>query len=129
MGSDIREEASMTKPQAIYNFFNSFGVDAYPLTAVPDDQAFPFIAYEGNIGNTGDQISIAVQLWMHTDSEASLNNKVEQISTSIGMGGKVIHYDGGSMWIKRGNPWSIPITHQTDNTTKGRSLNIEIEFM
>lgn len=119
----------MTKPQAIFMFMNSFGVDAYPLTAVPDDQTFPFIAYEGNLGNTGDQISIAVQLWMHTDSEALLNDKAEEISKAIGLGGKLIHCDDGAIWIKRGNPWSIPITHQTDNSTKGRSLNMEIEFI
>lgn len=119
----------MTKPQAIFTFFNSFGLEAYPMTAVPDGQKFPFIVYEGNIGNTGDQISISAQIWMHTDSEALLNDKAEEISERIGMGGNVIHHDNGTIWIKRGNPWSIPITHQTDNTTKGRALNIELEFI
>jgi len=127
----------MTKSKAIFNYFNSFGLNAYPSTSVPEEIKFPWATYENVIGNTGDQISTTLQIWYHTDSEAVLNTKDDQISQAIGMGGKVITYDDGAIWIKRGSPWSTPISQgsnsttklDSDNSIKGRSLNIEIEFM
>lgn len=119
----------MTKSQALYEFFNGFGLSAYPTTSVPEEIKFPWATYENNIGNYGDQISTTLQIWYHTDSEAVLNNKVDEISDAIGLGGKLVPFDEGAMWIKRGTPWSTPINQQSDNSIKGRSLNIEIDFM
>lgn len=120
----------MTKSQALFEFFNSFGLKAYPTTAVPDDAVFPWITYENNIGNAGDaQISCAVNLYYYTDSEADPNAKAEEIAQAIGRGGKLIRYDDGSIWIKRGSPWCLALPDQNDSTIKRRSINITLEYL
>lgn len=120
----------MTKSQALFEFFNSFGLTAYPSTAVPDDAIFPWLTYENNVGNALDgQISCAVNLWYHTDSEADPNAKAEEIAQRIGRGGTQIKYDGGSIWIKRGQPWSLALSDQADSAIKRRSINVILEFL
>lgn len=118
----------MTREAALYKFFSSFGLNAYLSTGVPDDTQFPWLTYEGTSANWGDDsVSIACQLWYHSDSEAEPNAKVRQISEAIGQGGKVISYDGGKMWLKRGAPWCINVQDEADSATRCKQLNITIE--
>lgn len=118
----------MTKAQTIYNFFSSFGIDAYPNLA-EDNAKFPFLVYESTMGNAGDApINIAVNLYYYTDSEAIPNTKVEEIAERIGLGGTVIHHDDGAIWIQRGAPWCIPVNND-DSTIKQKQLNISLIFM
>lgn len=117
----------MTRDAALYNFFSSFGLPAYLSTNVPEITAFPWLVYEGTGGNWDEINNIAVTLWYHTESEAVPNAKVRAISEAIGLGGKVISYDGGKMWLKRGAPWCINIQDETDKATKAKQLNLLIE--
>ena len=41
----------MTPTAALYQFWSSFGITAYPSNRVPEDTAFPFITYEPIIAN------------------------------------------------------------------------------
>ena len=36
----------MTPTAALYQFWSSFGITAYPSNRVPEDTAFPFITYD-----------------------------------------------------------------------------------
>lgn len=120
----------MTKAQAINDFMNSFGMVAYPNTAVPDETVFPWITYSVGIGNPGEEPTDGtIQLWFHTDSEAVPNVKVEELARAIGLGGILLPYDGGAIWVKRGTPWSVSTTAQDDNSIKMRQLNITLEFL
>lgn len=118
----------MTKTEALYGFFNSFGMSAYPVTAVPDNATLPYLTYEIPAGYTGDQVSIGVGLWFHTESEAVPNATTEEIGNDIGLGGIIVSYDGGAMWIKRGTPWATAPSVQ-DNTLKYRALNVTIDYL
>lgn len=119
----------MTKNEAIYKFFSSFDMVAYPISSVPDDVTFPYLTYENNIGCTGDIVSVTVNLWYHTDSEKGPNAKAEEMSERIGRGGMQIAYDGGTIWIRRGRPWSTALSDANDSHIKRRMLNLEFEYL
>lgn len=119
----------MTETEAIYNFFNSFGMPAYPANAVPDDLVFPWITYENNIDIPfSNAISITVNLWYRTESEAIPNKKVREIFERIGRGGTQIPYTDGAIWITCGSPFSIALNDENDSSIKRRALNINLEF-
>lgn len=117
----------MTREAALKNFFSSFEIPAYLSSQVPEVTSFPWLVYEGTGGNWGDTINIAVKLWYHSESELEPNAKVREISESIGVGGKVISYDDGKMWLKRGTPWCVNAQDEADKATKVKQLNITIE--
>lgn len=119
----------MTKTQAIYDFFNSFGIKAYPTTAVPDKVALPYITYELSLGEWGDATTPAVNVYFHTTSENVIQRKVDEIAERIGLGGTQIAYDKGTIWITKGSPWCNAIAYQGDNTLKRRQLNVVMNFM
>ena len=119
----------MTKNEALFKFFSSFDMEAYPTSSEPEDVIFPYLTYENNIGCVGDVVSITVNLWFHTDSEKTPNTKAEEIAEKIGRGGTQIACDDGSIWIRRGSPWSTAISDTSDPQIKRRMLNIELEFL
>lgn len=120
----------MTIAAALYEFFSSFGIDAYPNNSVPDKAKFPWLTYEATLGNWGDApVSIGVNLWYHTESEAVPNAKVKQISDAIGNGGVMLKCDDGAIWVKRGEPWCNSLANENDSTIKQRALNITLEFL
>lgn len=120
----------MTKAQALKRFFNSFEIQAYPVTAVPQSATYPYMTYETPLGAYGDgEMNCTVQLWYNTTSEAVPNAKVEQISQAIGMGGMQIRCDEGCIWIKKGSPFCTAFSPESDNSIKLRQLNITLEYL
>lgn len=123
-------EFNVTKAKALNDFFNSFGLKAYPNTSVEKGAVLPYITYEVNTAYWGDQpVNIAVNLWYHTDSEAVPNAKADEIAKAIGIGGTNIACDDGVIWIKRGTPWCLNLSDDLDNSNKRRQLNITLEFL
>lgn len=118
----------MTKEEALYRFFSRFGITAYPSNAVPEDTVFPWLTYTTPIGYDG-AVSAEVNLWYHTESEAVPNRKAEEIANVIGLGGVLVAYDDGAIWIKRGNPWSVALTDATSASIKRRQLNVIYEYL
>lgn len=119
----------MTKGAALYQFFNQF-MAAYPVAAVPEDVIFPYLTYENVIDSwTGGEVAMTVNLWFYTESEAIPNAKVEQISKTIGIGGITVPCNGGFIWIKRGSPFSQPLTDDTAPGIKRRYINLSAEYM
>ncbi len=120
----------MTKAATLYQFFSSFGMTAYPTTAVPDDVTFPYLTYE-LITNAwdGGEVGLTVNLWFYTESEAIPNAKADEISKTIGLGGKILRCDGGYIWLKRGSPWCQNLSDETSPTIKRRYINITAEYL
>ena len=116
----------MTQEAALYEFFNSFGVPAYPNTAVPKDPILPYLTYQAVSGFFGDTSYITVQIWMRTESEAQINRKAREIGEAIGNGGIQLECDGGTLWLTRGSPWAVPANAQDENSLKLRQLNVTI---
>ena len=121
---------TMTKQAALQKFFESFGLPAYTTNNVPDDVIFPWLTYEARVGNPGDNpISSVVNVWYRTESEALPNAKVEEIANAITDGGIVLPYDGGAIWIQRGEPWCIPLNDENDSAIKRRQMNVTFNFL
>lgn len=126
----------MTPEAAIYGFLNGFSIPAYASSSVPDQtspewQGFPYITYDLVIGEWGQpEVNMPVNVWYRTDSEALPNAKVREISKAIGMGGVLLHCDGGALWLKKGSPWAQAMTIEgEDEKVKRRYININIEFL
>lgn len=119
----------MTKDKALHAWFSQF-LAAYPTSNVPEDAVFPWLTYELITGSwESGEIALTVNLWYYTESEAIPNTKAQEIADAIGMGGCMVPYDGGAMWIKRGSPWCQNIADESDKNIKRRYLNITVEFL
>lgn len=120
----------MTKAAALQAFFERFGIPAYPVSSVPDDATFPWLTYELVTGAWEEgEVSMTVNLWYYTSSEAIPNAKAEEISRTIGLSGISVPCDGGFIWLKRGSPWCQNLRDETDPTIKRRYLNVTAEYM
>lgn len=120
----------MTKEQALHQFFNSFGIVGYRNTSVPDDVIFPFLTYDTPISSfEEDPVSITLNLYFYTDSEAEPDAKAEEIRQAIGMRGALLNCDGGAIWLKWGVPWCQSLVDDTNATIKRRYINITAEYL
>lgn len=119
----------MTKEQALHKFFNQFGITGYRNTSVPDDVIFPFLTYDTPVSSwEEDPVSITLNLYFYTDSEADPDAKAEQIRQAIGMGGVLLNCDGGAIWLKWGVPWCQSFVDETNSNIKRRYINITAEY-
>ena len=120
----------MTKEQALYQFFNSFGIVGYRNTSVPDDVIFPYLTYDAPISSfEEDPVSITLNLYYYTDSEATPDAKAEEIRQRIGMSGVLLNCDGGAIWLKWGVPWCQSLVDDTNRNIKRRYINITAEYL
>ena len=120
----------MTKDKALYAFFSSFGIPAYTTTSVPEDAVFPWLTYE-YVASAFDEgeVSITVNLWYYTTSEAIPNAKAQELSDRIGRGGVVLPCDEGYIWLKRGSPWCQSLQDAVDPVIKRRYINVTAEYL
>lgn len=119
----------MTKAAALHQFFSSFGMSAYAAASVPEDAVFPYLTYELITSAwEGGEVGLTVNLWFYTESEAIPNAKAQELSKSIGLGGRVIPCDGGYIWLKRGSPWCQSLRDEASPTIKRRYLNVTAEY-
>ncbi len=119
----------MTKGAALQQFFAGF-LPAYATNAVPDDVVFPYLTYSAVFDAfDGQPVSLTVNLWYYTTSEALPNAKAQEISDALGIGGKVLPIDGGYIWLRRGSPFCQPLADETDRNIKRRYMNITAEFL
>lgn len=120
----------MTKEQTLLKFFNSFGITGYRNTTVPDDVVFPYLTFDTPISSFDeDPVSITLNLYFYTDSEAVPDAKAEEIRQAIGMGGKLLRCDGGMIWLKWGSPWCQSLVDDTNPNIKRRYINITAEYL
>lgn len=120
----------MTKEQALHNFFNQFDITGYRNTSVPDDVIFPYLTYDAPISSfEEDPVSITLNLYFYTDSEAEPDAKAEEIRQAIGMGGVLLNCDGGAIWLKWGTPWCQSLVDDTNANIKRRYINVTAEYL
>lgn len=128
--AEYDRRASPTKEAVLYQFFSSFGLEAYASTAVPEDAAFPYLTYQAATSAFEEgEVALTVNLWYHTEGEAEPNQKAREISKVIGQGGVVLPCDGGYIWLKRGSPFCQNLSDQTDRDIKRRYINITAEYL
>lgn len=117
----------MDRHEALHRFMESFGIPAYVESSVPPEAPFPYLTYAPVIGESmDDAVTMPVNVWYRTDSEAEPNRKVDEMAARITRGGICVGYDYGMLWLKRGTPWAQAIK-DADPKVKRRYLNIDIE--
>lgn len=120
------------KEQALHRFWSSFDLTAYDESTVPtgaNAPAFPYITYNVATDSIGDPVALTASVWYRSSSWADVTEKTEDIGKEIGLGGKLIPYDNGALWIKRGTPFAQRMADETDDMVRRIYLNIEAEFI
>ena len=117
----------MTKEQAYHAFLAAFGWPVYDENTVPDGASLPRITYSFSDAEFGDPVAMSISVWDRSTSWASVTAMKDQIYNAIGLGGKIIRFDGGYIWVKRGQPFSQRMADEND-TIRRIHLNIEAEY-
>ena len=119
----------MTKAAAIYQFWSGFGLTAYEENTVPTDADFPYITYQLVTDSFDREIPLTASIWYRSESWTAINAKTEEISHTISRGGKIIPFDGGAIWLKRGQPFAQNMGDESDDLIKRKYLNVTAEFI
>lgn len=117
----------MTANNALFQFFNGFGIPAYPVTAVPEKAQMPYITYDQAYGFfDSTPFGMVVDIWYKTESEAVPTEKAVEIAETI-RGGYDLPVDGGCITLIPGSP-PVRAVADEDNSIKRRRLNITAIF-
>lgn len=120
----------MDSAQAYHSFWSGFGWKAYDMNSVPSSEMnpeMPRITYEFATDEFLNEVSLSASLWDESYSWSEITKKAEEIYNFIGLGGKIISYDNGKIWIKRGSPFSQRMADENDKIRRVY-LSIVVEF-
>lgn len=119
----------MTKDEAIYSFYSGFGLPAYDENTVPEGSALPYITYQLSTSDFDNDVMLSASLWYRSTSWAAIQDKADEISNYIGRGGKIVPFDGGAIWLRRGSPFAQRMGEPSDSSVRRILLNITAEFI
>lgn len=120
----------MDSQQALDNWWNSFQWRAFEENTVPDDALSTYghyLTYTAGTSEFERPMMLSVSAWERSTSWAGTVNKASEIEAAIGLGGTVIPFDGGKIWMKRGSPFSQRMPDE-DDTVRRVHMNIEVEY-
>lgn len=125
----------MTKIEALYNFFSSFGIPAYEENSVyamadaGNAPSYPYLTCELKTDYFGQSdVTISCSLWYRSMSWTDISAKAEEISAALGRIGKLVDYDGGSILIMRSQPWATYMGDDSDDMVKRIVLNLNLRY-
>lgn len=119
----------MNKVQALDAFWNSFGWKAFDENTTPDNVDDKHISYESFDDDFGNMLVKSASLWDRSYSWKDIQLKEQEIANYISRGGRIVHYDGGAFWIKKGTPWAQRLDEPSDDTIRRIILNFELEYL
>ena len=120
----------MDRAQALHKFWSGFEWTAYDANTVPSEDlqpVMPRITYNVEVSEFNDVMSVSASLWDSTYSWESITQKAEEIYNYIGLGGRVLAYDTGYIWIKRGSPFYTRMG-DPDDRIRRILINVDIEY-
>lgn len=118
----------MNSLQAYQQFWSSFELEAYDDSIVPDDATLPYLTYSVGTANFDQPVMNSVSIWYKGSSWKNISQKALEIEQYIGEGGRIVKFDNGAIWIKRGVPFAQRMTDE-DDSIRRIYLNIETEFI
>jgi len=120
------------KEQALHQFWSGFGWKAYDENTVPDNAMEQlgghYITYSVVTAALDEPVPIHANLWMRDTSWEAITQKANAISEAIGIGGVVVPFDSGYLWICRGTPFSQRLP-ESDDTIRKIYLNLMVEYL
>ena len=120
----------MDSSQALQSFWSGFGWTAYDSNTVPSEDEhpdMPRITYDVSTAEFLYSIVLSASLWDRSYSWTNISKKADEIYNKIGLGGILVPYDNGKIWIKRGSPFSQRMSDE-DDAIRRIYINIEVEF-
>lgn len=120
----------MDSQQALDNWWKSFEWLAWEENTVPDNAISDYghyITYTAGTSEFERPMMLSASLWERSTSWHNTVNKASEIEAAIGLGGTVIPFDGGAIWMKRGSPFSQRMSDE-DDTVRRVYINIEVEY-
>lgn len=118
----------MTKAQALFSFFDSFGMAAYESRSVPEDAPFPRITFDLSVGDYGAEVSFAASVWYRSNSLAEITDKTGEIARRVSLGGVVLPCDGGHIRLYCGTPWMQLMGDPDDDMVRRAYLNFTARY-
>lgn len=118
----------MTKNQAYHSFLTAFGWTVYDENTVPENATLPRLTYNFADAEFGSPVMMSISAWDRSQSWATVTEMADDIYDGIGLGGKVLTYDDGYIWIKRGQPFSQRMSDEDDGIRR-IVINIEVEYL
>ena len=128
----------MTMAEALHAFWSSFQVNAWDSATVPDEitmkalglDPYPRITYDVSVGYWEDgNILMAASLWYRSPTWEDITLKADEIGARIGMGGIILHYTGGAIWLKRGTPFYQRMADPEDDMVRRIYINVAAEYL
>lgn len=120
----------MDKAQAIYQFWSSFGLNAYDENSLPDDAVMPYITYQTVTDSLDKVVPMSASIWYRSTSWADCQRKAEAIAKAIAEKGFVRYpVTGGYVWITKGTPFAQRVPDTSDLQVKRMYLNITAEYL
>jgi hypothetical protein len=116
----------MNREQALHQFWNSFGLNAYDESTVAEDAEMPYITYQMSIGLINQPVLATASIWYRSKSWEDISLKAHEISD--GLNGHIIKYDNGAVLFTTGTPRYQRLTDE-DDMVRRIVLNINYEFL
>lgn len=120
------------KEQALHQFWSSFWWAARDENTVPDDAMTRYdghyITYTVATSSLDEPIPLSASLWCKDTSWTTITAKAEEISKALGVGGKLIRFDGGYLWLCRGVPFTQRMPDE-DDTIRRIYINVMAEYL
>lgn len=127
----------LNRAQALHQFWSSFtsggaAVKAYDESTVPDDKdistpKYPRITYTVSNGEFENPVMLSANLWDYGTSWERLSLLEQDIFDAIGYGGKMLEFDDGKIWIKRGSPFGQRMSDE-NKMVRRIYINVEAEY-
>ncbi len=126
----------MDKAQALYSFWAGFSLPAIDEQSSYDTKTmeklnidFPYITFEASVGDFDEPLNLGADIYYRSESWAEIEGKAAEIADSIGYGGRLISYDTGAIWIKRGDPMYRRMGADIAFNIRRIHINIKAEFL
>lgn len=124
----------MTKSQAVYTFWASFGYPAYDETTVPvGDLApdFPYVTYSysaGSLDDAGTPLMLTASFWDRTTSWGRGEQFAELVAMTV-RHMPPIECEGGYVWIRQGSPFMQRMGDPSDDMIRRVLFNLDVKFL
>ena len=84
--------------KGLYDFWSQFNIPVYPEIAVPDDASLPYITYDIRQPDWRGVTFYSARVWYRDTSFAAITDKVDEISSAIGEGARIV-LDNGYIYL------------------------------
>ena len=110
--------------RALYNFWSSFGLNAYPEDTVPDNVETPYITYSIRQPDWADPDSLYARVWYRSDSYTGVMAKVDEIGRKLESGYSVPTDDGGCVILMKDSNFAQFQPYEVDPNMKVAYLSL-----